>query len=369
MNYISALMLCISLLIPSSQAAGGDTLNLPKGGEANGLTVGALYYLWWGLLPGDKNTWNLGHSLTPELGEYNSRDTCVAEQHLQWASQYGINLLEVSWAGPGKRDPSLDNDDIDLALKEGLLGAPSIAKVKFLLVYETEKALGAEAEKLGYDPKRAFVEDILYANQNYFNHDGYFRLGGRPVVMIWKTRATLDSLLQRAGHELSAVFKEIERACNQDLFWVGLGEDIYNPKGPDAEEPLLKVVDGIAPLLGDDFPAGGEKPWREYLDHITTSYALWQSAAKRHGFIFIPSALPGFDDRGFKLGQNRSMKMDPGNFSESVRLAKEVADSGSRWVSIYGFNEWFESGGIEPTKEYGMLFLTALRSALGGAGD
>jgi hypothetical protein len=336
---------------------------------AEKLTIGALYYLWWGLLPGDKNTWSLGYNLTPKLGEYNSGNPEVAEQHLRWASRYGINLLEVSWAGPGKRDPSLDNDEIDLALREGLLKAPSIKKVRFLLVYETEKALKAEAEDLGYDPKKAFVEDLLYAHQNYFNHPGYFRLGGRPVVMIWKARATLNSLLQKTGYELKQVFQEIERACGGEVFWVSLGEDIYDPRGPNVEEPLLRVIDGIAPLLGDDFPAGREKHWREYLEHVATSYALWQEAAQKLGLVFVPSALPGFDDRGFRLGQNRFMPLKPEHFKESVKVAKKVAQEGGRWVSIYGFNEWFESGAIEPTVEYGMLFLEALESALGGPKD
>lgn len=355
MSCLYVVILCC-LLIPWPE--------LVEGKGMGNLTVGALYYLWWGLLPGDKNTWNLGHSLTPELGEYSSRDAVVAEQHLKWASQYGINLLEVSWAGPGKRDTSLDNDDIDLALREGLLKAPSIEKVKFLLVYETEKALHAEAEKLGYDPKKAFVEDLLYASQNYFSHPSYFRLEGWPVVMIWKTKATLNSLLQKAGHELDQVFQEIERACNQDLLWVSLGEDIYTPKGPNMEEPLLRVIDGIAPLLGDDFPAGKEKAWREYLDHIAASYTHWQAAARKLGLVFVPASLPGFDDRKFKLGQNRFMKMEPKNFEETIGVAKEVAREGSKWISLYGFNEWFESGAIEPTKEYGMLFLETLEKAL-----
>lgn len=361
MNRLKGLILCIVLLIPWPQ--------MVEGKGVDSLTVGALYYLWWGLLPGDKNTWNLGHSLTPTLGEYNSTDTEVAEQHLRWASQYGINLLQVSWAGPGNRDPSLDNDDIDLALREGLLKAPSIEKVKFLLVYETEKALKAEAEGLGYDPKKAFVEDLLYANQNYFDHPSYFRLEGRPVIMIWKTKAILNSLLRKTGHELSQVFQEIERTGGKEVFWVSLGEDIYNPKGPDMEEPLLDVIDGIAPLLGDDLPAGKEKLWREYLDHIAASYAHWQAASKKLGFAFIPAALPGFDDRSFKLGQNRFMKMAPKHFKETLRIARKVAREGSKWVSIYGFNEWFESGAIEPTREYGILFLEALESALGAQKD
>ncbi len=339
-------------------------LQIVEAKEPKKLTVGALYYLWWGLLPEEKNTWGLGHSLTPELGEYNSMNSEVAEQHIKWAGQYGIDLLEVSWAGPGRRDASLDNDDIDLALRKGLLGAPSISKMRFLLVYETEKALLAEAEQLGYDPRKAFTEDLLYANQNYFNHPSYFKFQGKPVIMIWRTKATLDTLLKKSGLELKQVFQEIEQSCNQKIFWVSLGEDVYNPKGLFEDEPLLKVVDGVAPLLGDDFLAGEKKPWRAYLDHVTYGYGLWQKASKNLGFTFIPGALPGFDDKGFKFGQNRLMEMHPKNFKESIRISRELAEAGSKWVSIYGFNEWFESGAIEPSKEYGMLFLEALKEAL-----
>ncbi|MDO8137051.1 MAG: hypothetical protein Q6354_05370 [Candidatus Brocadiales bacterium] len=333
--------------------------------EAEGLTVGALYYLWWGLLPGEKNTWVQGYSLSPLLGEYSSRDRGVAEEHLRWATQHGINLFEVSWAGPGRRDPSLDNDDIDLALRQGLLKAPSIQDIKFLLVYETEKTLIQEAKSIGYkDIPGAFIADITYASDTYFDHPSYFKLGGSPVVMIWKAKAVLNTLIKESGGDLSEVFQEIEKRIGQDVFWVSLGEDLYDPNGPDLNDPMLRAIDAVCPLLGDSFPPGETRPWREYLDKVSTSYALWVRGARKAGFLFIPSALPGFDDRAFKAGQNRLLRLDPQGFHESLSLAKEMAKEGSNWFSIYGFNEWFESGAIEPTKEYGLRFLEALKEAV-----
>lgn len=312
-------------------------------------------------MPGEKNTWAMGHGLTPTLGEYSSRDRGVIEEHIRWATQYGINLLEVSWAGPGRRDPSLDNDDINIALQEGLLSSPSIKDIKFLLVYETEKALNQEAREIGYDMSRAFVEDILYANEKYLHHPSYFQWGDRPVIMVWKAKDSLSVLLKECGREVEDVFAEIENTTGRHLFWVSLGEDVYAPRGPDPAEPMLNVLDGVAPLLGDSFPPERVKSWREYLDNVSEGYTLWGAAAKRLGFAFIPSALPGFDDRAFEKGQNRLLKMDRKGFKESLRLARERAREGSRWVSIYGFNEWFESGAVEPTKEYGLSFLEVLR--------
>lgn len=58
--------------------------------------VGALYYIWWGLPPGERGMWEYGHSLSPALGEYSSSDPNIAEQHIRWATEYGINLFEIS---------------------------------------------------------------------------------------------------------------------------------------------------------------------------------------------------------------------------------------------------------------------------------
>ncbi|MFQ5957192.1 MAG: hypothetical protein ACE5KK_05420 [Candidatus Brocadiales bacterium] len=330
------------------------------------LTVGALYYIWWGLLPGERNMWKLGHGLTPSLGEYSSRDPNIAEQHIKWATEYGINLFEVSWSGPGRRDPGLDNDEIDAALREGLLAAPSIKHLKFLLVYETERALVQEAKQIGYNNIRnAFIEDILYASETYFDHPSYFKLNGRPVVMLWKAKDVLGDLLKENGRGLQDVLGEVEERVQKDIFWVSLGEDVYEPKGPPVDDPTLNALDAVAPLLGDTFLPGEVKTWRKYLDKVETGYGLWNAAGKKLGFVLIPSIIPGFDDRAFNQGQNRLLKMDPDGFYQAISLAKKIAGERGKWVSIYGFNEWFESGAVEPTNEFGLRFLETLRVAVG----
>ncbi len=329
------------------------------------LIVGALYYIWWGLLPGERNMWKHGYGLSPSLGEYSSADPTIAEQHIEWATEHGINLFEVSWSGPGRRDPGLDNDEIDAALRKGLLAAPSIKNLKFLLVYETERALIQEARRIGYNNVgKAFVEDMLYASERYFDHPSYFKLKGKPVVMVWKAKDALQRLLQESGVELKDVFDGIEERARRDIFWVSLGEDVYEPKGPRADDPILSVLDAVAPLIGDTFAPGGVKTWEEYLGRIETGYDLWNMAGKRLGFIFIPSVIPGFDDRAFGQGQNRLLEMNPVGFNRAVRLARETAREQANWISIYGFNEWFESGAIEPTDEFGLRFLEVLKEAV-----
>ncbi len=327
--------------------------------------VGALYYIWWGLLPGERDMWKHGHGLSPVLGEYSSSDPDIAERHIKWATEHGISLFEVSWSGPGERGPQLDNDEIDAALREGLLAAPSIEDIKFLLVYETERALIQEAQEIGYNNiKEAFVEDILYANERYFDHPSYFKLNGRPVVMVWKAKDALENMLKESGIELQDVLYEVEDRSQRDIFWVSLGEDVYESEGPPVDTAILRTLDAVAPLLGDTFAPGEVGNWEKYLDRVQAGYALWNAAGREQGFVFIPSAIPGFDDRAFRHGQNRLLKMDPDRFYQSIRLAKRQAEGRGNWISIYGFNEWFESGAIEPTDEFGPRFLEALKGAV-----
>ncbi|MFQ5862349.1 MAG: hypothetical protein ACE5IC_04415 [Candidatus Brocadiales bacterium] len=341
-----------------------DQRQIP-GQKKEKLMVGALYYIWWGLLPGERDMWERGHGLSPSLGEYPSRDPDIAEQHIKWATEHGINLFEVSWSGPGQRAPELDNDEIDAALREGLLAAPSIEDMKFLLVYETERALIQEAQQIGYNNiRKAFIEDILYASERYFDHPSYFKLNGRPVVMVWKAKDVLETLLKENGMELQDVLHEVEKGAQRDIFWVSLGEDVYEPERPPTEDPILNVLDAVAPLLGDTFALGEVKTWRKHLDKVETGYGLWSAAGKKLGFVFIPSVIPGFDDRAFNQGQNRFLKMDPDGFYQAIRLAKKLARDRGNWISIYGFNEWFECGAIEPTKEFGLRFLETLKEAV-----
>ncbi|HHT9120522.1 MAG TPA: hypothetical protein ACFYD3_08290 [Candidatus Hypogeohydataceae bacterium YC41] len=49
--------------------------------------------MWWGLLPGDKNTWKWGHSLTPEWFESGA---------IEPTKEYGMLFLEVPQSALGK---------------------------------------------------------------------------------------------------------------------------------------------------------------------------------------------------------------------------------------------------------------------------
>jgi hypothetical protein len=55
--------------------------------------VGAYYYAWY--QPGQN--WLDRSPSTPVLGEYNSRDEDVINQHITWAAEHGINTFIYRW--------------------------------------------------------------------------------------------------------------------------------------------------------------------------------------------------------------------------------------------------------------------------------
>jgi hypothetical protein len=76
------------------------------------------------------------------------------------------------------------------------------------------------------------------------------------------------------------------------------------------------------------------------------------------GIKFIPNAYPGFNNTGL-AGVVNSTKL-PNNaimFKEMLKIAINNVDSDLKIVMITSWNEWLESTAIEPSIEFGELFL------------
>ncbi|HDI06842.1 MAG TPA: hypothetical protein ENF76_00560, partial [Candidatus Bathyarchaeota archaeon] len=145
------------------------------------IQVGVYYYIWWGLPPPYINHWKEGVKYTPFLGEYNSSDPSVADKHIVWAKQHGVDFFAVSWLG---RWSWWDHRCIDNNLKQGLLKAEHLDNFKFCLFYESVIVLNATLYAKENFTK-IFIEDIEYAAENYFSHPSYLKINGKPALFIY----------------------------------------------------------------------------------------------------------------------------------------------------------------------------------------
>jgi hypothetical protein len=127
------------------------------------LLVGAYYYVWYS---SSGRHWNdeicNTVRLHPILGQYDSRNSTIHKQHIEWAKYHGINFFAISWWGKN----SFENK-ATLSFIQTLnnIGNP----IKFCIL--AEKNL-----------------DLDYIYNTYAQNPAYQKLNDKPLIIIWERR-------------------------------------------------------------------------------------------------------------------------------------------------------------------------------------
>ena len=100
-----------------------------------------------------------------------------------------------------------------------------------------------------------------------------------------------------------------------------------------------------------------------FLEDVDRVYQKFFSYALSHNLYFIPTVIPGYDDRNLR-GLNRPiLARREGKFYEDFwGIAKKYLDPNLKMALITTFNEWHEGTEIEPSKEYGTKYLQLTKS-------
>lgn len=305
--------------------------------------VGAYYYTWWGIP--FNNHWDHGIKYTPFLGEYNSSDPVTADRHILWAKQHGIDFFAVSWLGEGGWIKWWDFDDIDQNLKNGFLSAPHLRNFSFCLFYETKIVLDT-ANQESENFTEIFINDIVYVAENYFSNPSYLRVNGQPVLFIYNLPYLYQNLSIPKTQRLFDVVRQQLASMDVNVYLAGdLGG---GPSPPDTDSPLLHSMNATTSYFFSD----ASKGWQEILKDAETYYPIWRSVMNSKRISFIPNAYPGFEaSQGTVLLLNENM------FKKMLNIAFNYADNDLKTVMITSWNEWLESTAIEPSMEFGELFL------------
>jgi hypothetical protein len=348
--------------------------------------LGVYYYPWYRkpdypILGG--GDWGAGYIDHPVLGEYNSRDFSVISQHLVWVEEAGIDFLAFEWVGPEVWN--------DIALRDYYLSVSKDSKIKFCIHYDSSLALNRYRsdpvrfsynfdEKYSADKTKGqkFLEDFEYLADTYFNHPQYLKINNRPVVIIYSvsdfrnvskyfeqlkidmakrnislflvadvvrwagvrlSKKNLAFLWQTPPQETFKVFSRVMRR----FYFKNLEEDVF----------LSKYFDGIA-----GYNMYSANRTSDFLKNVDKVYQKFYNYARSHNLCFIPTVIPGYDDRNLS-GLNRPiLERKEGKFYEDFwAIAKKYLDPKLKMVLITTFNEWHEGTEIEPSKEYGNKYL------------
>jgi len=314
--------------------------------RTDNITVVTYYYPWYS----PSRHWKEGFTGAPLLGMYDSRDPIVISKHIDWATGHGIDAFIISWWGPNSWE--------DITIKDYILKNPLITNIKIGICYESMGRL--EVTKTGNkiyidlgspNNKQTLLNDLNYLAKTYFDQPFYLRIKNAPVIVLYLARVFKD--------DASVINSLRKQAYNlgYDIYLIG---DLVYWQNPNLEVERIKVYNAVTSY---NMHTSVQEILGIFEKKVAEKYKEWLHETKNLGVGFIPSALPGFNDRAVREG-NIPLPKSTERFKEQLEIAKSYIDKDLRIIAITTFNEWHEYTAIEPSVENGFEYLNILKEVV-----
>ncbi len=300
--------------VPTANAGGPENSGSLQPESATPVPLLAYYYIWF-----DPGSWDRAKVDYPQLGRYSSDDINVMRQHVQWAKAAGIRGFIVSWKSTPKLDARLD----------ALVSIAQAEDFKLLIVYE---GLDFNRNPLPVSQIDADIGSFV----NRYGNRAPFDLYDKPVV-IW------SGIWQYSREDVQKVSQHWR---NQVLL-------LATEKNVKGYQRVADLVDGNAYYWSSVNPDtnGG---YQDKLDSMS------KVVHDNHGLWIAPAA-PGFDAR-LVGGTTVVDRKDGATFRQQMDNALKSSPDA---VGIISWNEFSENTYIEPSQNYGDLYLKVLADMTG----
>jgi hypothetical protein len=312
----------IAALIAALLVAVGPALR--TGAQPERLVL-ALYYPWYGL-----DTW-VDPALSDTPAEpYFGTDPDAIERHVGWAKDAGIDVLVSAWFGPTGDNPT------ELAFRT-LLDTAAAQGLRAAIMLETD-------DPSFFSSYSAQRDALAYALSVHAQHPAYLRVDGRPVVFVWRPRGVVSGAqrINQDGPAALAAWRSLIDEVDPDRAAVWIAE---------TDSPIyLDVFDGMF-----FYNVAGLADPGSILSRLGN--AVRGSGAEK---LWIATAMPGYDDTRVS-GRSNRFAVDRGDGAFFRRTFEAAVGSSPDWIMIVSFNEWVEGSQLEPSTNYGSLYLDVSR--------
>ena len=255
---------------------------------------------------------------------------------------------------------------------EALLADPGL-DLPFCLMWANENWTrrwdGSDDQVLISQDYRARDEPALIAEfARHFADPRYIRLGGRPVLMVYRARlipggpATVERWrrLFRAGFGEDPVFVMAQSFTDTDPRPSGMDAAVEFP--PHKLSSRLPMINEGLHVLDPAFDA-------EVYDYAAIARASAEEPAPP--FPLIKTAVPGWDNDPRRQGAGTVLHgATPALYQawleDLIRFARRHPVEGEALVCINAWNEWAEGATLEPDVHWGGAFLNATARAVAG---
>ncbi|NML32432.1 glycoside hydrolase family 99-like domain-containing protein [Paraburkholderia antibiotica] len=331
-------------------------------GPAAKYTVGVYYFPGWRIAPPlfHNDPWTKIKNFPerePAIGWYVDGDPTVTDWQNTKMASAGINLVVYDWYWLPKLGVELDH------AVESFRKLPNKRGVRYALLWANHSGAPSSEQE--------FVDIVQYWVKHYFTDTAYYRVEGRPVVVIFAP-IQLDTAAKAFGKSSSDLLRE----ANEIAITAGLPgiefvaatqavADRADTFLPDAGYRALTAYNyQNAPTSTDgkqreshsyaELTAGYRESWEWILAHSPIPYWLPVTSG------WDKRAWGGSDDPAHDASVST-----PASFRQHLLEAKQTLDANGRktasTVIICCWNEYGEGSYIEPTKKSGEAYIDAVR--------
>ena len=333
----------------------------PKPVESE-VDIGVYYINGWGIFRHGPFYWYPAlPPIKPLLGYYRADDPDLADWHIKWAVEHGIDHFVVGTTKPGMGGMSAVENNFD----EYFLNSDFLDDIKFSMNYNIEPHYDWSEEK-----RLSLTQHtISYFATHYFTRPQYKKINGRPIVTLWHAFIYRDKFGQRALNKLVDMIRETGKEHGYDIYLVG--DVMCDNHSSSYVRSVVKPFDAISNYnwIFAGTRQRGKKVIASYdsmVKGINYENRFWSRAAERYGKDYIPIVTPGFDCSAlYETGHYDWLvvrtKPTPEKFKKMVEGARKYIDPDINMIYVSAWNEWQEGSAVEPSEEFGFDFLKVLR--------
>lgn len=310
--------------------------------------------------------------LVPTWGYENEADPTVVAKKIDAAVAHGVNVFIYDWYWYKDR-PFLED-----ALNKGFLGAPNNGKMKFFIMWANHHVNLLWDNKVAKKNRirwRAWVDADGFDRiakrwiDQYFTRGNYYRIGGKPVLMIYEVQ-TLVAGLGGVEKTVEAFSRLKKMCCDAGLGGVHLMACDYGLK-PSVAQRL--GIDSATIYNFIHWSSTRGNP--DYTVWAQKGIARFDAAKKSLGVkAYFAHASVGWDTNPrYPAGSVQTVAKDstPAKFEGVLRQAKEWCDANTpagypKLITINSWNEWTEGSYLEPDTHFGYGYLEAIKRVFGG---
>jgi hypothetical protein len=302
----------------------------------------------------------------PLWGYCNEADPRVMEMQIDAAADHGINVFIYDWYWYDRR-PFLEQ-----CLNNGYLQARNNDRVKFYLMWANhdvnhlwDKRISHITDnviwKAGIDRREFEIVGRRWI-EKYFTHPSYYKIDGKPVLMIFHYPNFVDGL---GGPDAAA---EAVAWLDEEAQKAGLPGIHLQINGHKADEATLRKI-GFESFTQYNFRAY-RNPERSDDEVVADPAPEWERITHETSLPYFPQVSIGWDNnpRFKEFKDDLTRHNTPETFKKALLAGKKYADEHPDQpplITVNSWNEWTEGSYLEPDDLNGYGYLDALKDVFG----